>query len=39
MEIVCIDLHTWELLKRQVNRLTADVAALRAVYCANPRDG
>ncbi len=39
MEIVCIDLHTWELLKRQVNRLTADVAALRAVYSANPRDG
>lgn len=39
MEILCIDLHTWELLKRQVNRLTADVAALRAVYCANPRDG
>lgn len=39
MEIVCIDLYTWKLLKRQVNRLTADVAALRAVYCANPRDG
>ena len=39
MEIVCIDLHTWELLKRQVNRLTAEVAALRAVYCSNPRDG
>ncbi len=39
MEIVCIDLHTWELLKRQISRLTSDMAALRAVYCSNPRDG
>ncbi len=39
MEIVCIDLHTWELLKRQINRLTSDMARLRAVYCSNPRDG
>lgn len=39
MEIVCIDLHTLELLKRQINRLTSDMAALRAVYCSNPRDG
>jgi len=39
MEIVCIDLHTWGLLKRQISRLTSDMAALRAVYCSNPRDG
>ena len=39
MEIVCIDLHTWELLKRQIRRLTSDMTALRAVYCTNPRDG
>lgn len=39
MEIVCIDLSTWELLKRQINRLTFENAALKELYCANPRDG
>lgn len=39
MEIVCIDLHTWELLKRQIRILTSDMTALRALYCSNPRDG
>ncbi len=39
MEIVCIDVHTWELLKRQISRLTSDASALKAVYCTNPRDG
>ncbi|EGK02392.1 hypothetical protein HMPREF9455_01662 [Dysgonomonas gadei ATCC BAA-286] len=39
MEIVCIDLHTWELLKQQISRLTSDMAALKALYCINPRDG
>ncbi len=39
MEIVCIDLSTWELLKRQVNRLTFEVTALKELYCTNPRDG
>lgn len=39
MEIVCIDLHTWELLKRQINRLTFEASALKALYCSNPRDG
>lgn len=39
MEIVCIDLHKWELLKRQICRLTSNMATLRAVYCTNPRAG
>lgn len=39
MEIVCIDLHAWELLKRQIGRLTSEVTALKALYCSNPRDG
>ncbi len=39
MEIVCIDLPTWELLKRQISRLTFEAAALKELYCSNPRDG
>lgn len=39
MEIVCVDLSAWELLKREVGRLTSEMAALRALYCSNPRDG
>ncbi|WP_255491501.1 hypothetical protein [Dysgonomonas sp. ZJ279] len=39
MEIVCVDLSAWELLKREVVRLTSEMAALRALYCSNPRDG
>lgn len=39
MEIVCIDLLTWELLKRQIGRITFENAALKALYCTSPRDG
>ncbi|MDH6309949.1 hypothetical protein M2451_002840 [Dysgonomonas sp. PFB1-18] len=39
MEIVCIDASAWELLKRQIGRLTFEVKALRELYCSNPRDG
>ena len=39
MEIVCIELPVWEKIKRQVSRLTSDVASLKEVYCPNPRDG
>lgn len=39
MEIVCIDLHACELLKRQIGKLTFEVAALKELYCTNPRDG
>lgn len=39
MEIVCIELPAWEMLKRQVRTLAADVAALKELYCSNPRDG
>lgn len=39
MEIVCIDLLTWELLKRQISKLTFEASALKALYCTNPRDG
>lgn len=39
MEIVCIELPAWEKLKRQIRTLTADVAALKELYCSHPRDG
>ena len=39
MEIICIELQAWEKLKQQVGRLTADVRALKGLYCPNPRDG
>ena len=39
MEIICIDLSAWELLKRQIGRLTSETAALKELYCTNPRDG
>lgn len=39
MEIICIDLSAWELLKRQIGRLTSKTAALKELYCTNPRDG
>lgn len=39
MEIVCVDLHTWELLKKQIHRLTSEANALKELYCTNPRDG
>lgn len=39
MEIICIDVFAWELLKRQINRLTSEMAALKELYCPNPRDG
>jgi len=38
-QIVCIELLVWEKLKRQIGRLITDVAALKEVYCPNPRDG
>lgn len=39
MEIVCIELPAWEMLKRQIRTLTTYVAALKELYCPNPRDG
>lgn len=39
MEIVCIDFFAWEMLKKQIGRLTSEVAALKELYCPNPRDG
>jgi hypothetical protein len=39
VEIVCIDLLAWEMLKRQVSRLTAEMTALKELYCPNRRDG
>jgi len=39
MEIVCIELPVWEMLKSKVSRLVSDVAVLKEVYCPNPRDG
>ncbi len=38
-QIVCIDLLAWEGLKRQINRLTSEMGALKELYCPNPRDG
>lgn len=39
MEIICIELQAWEKLKQQIGRLAADMAALKGLYCPNPRDG
>ncbi len=39
MEIVCIDLSAWEMLKTQIMRLTSEVSALKELYQPNPRDG
>ncbi len=39
MDIICIDSHAWELLKRKIGRLTSEVTALKELYCPNPRDG
>ena len=38
-QIVCIELPAWEKLKRQIGRITSEVAALKEVYYSNPRDG
>ncbi len=38
-QIVCVELPAWEMLKTQIKRLTSDVAALKELYCPNPRDG
>lgn len=38
MEIVCIDLSAWEMLKTQIMRLTSEVSALKELYQPNPRD-
>ena len=39
MEIVCIELPVWEILKAKISSLVSDVAVLKEVYCPNPRDG
>jgi excisionase family DNA binding protein len=39
MEIVCIELSAWEMLKAQVKRLSSEMSALKELYCPNPRDG
>lgn len=39
MEIVCIDLSTWEMLRMEITRLTSEVSALKELYQPNPRDG
>lgn len=36
MEIVCINLSTWELLKRQISRIVFENATLKALYCIIP---
>jgi len=38
-QIVCVEFSTWESLKRNIGRLTSEVAVLKEVYCPNPRDG
>lgn len=38
-QIVCIDLLAWEMLKTRIKRLTSEMAALKGLYCPNPRDG
>ncbi|MDH6313007.1 hypothetical protein M2137_001794 [Parabacteroides sp. PFB2-10] len=39
MEIICVDLSAWEVLKTEIVRLTSEVFALKELYCPNPRDG
>jgi len=38
-QIVCIEFSAWESLKRKIGRLTSEVAAVKELYCPNPRDG